>query len=176
MRISLVVAMSRNRVIGRDNRLPWRMPADMRHFKRLTMDHAVIMGRKTFESLPVKPLPGRTSIVITRRRDYPTDGAMVASDLNEALAIATDMDRSRHHKGEVFVLGGAEIFALALSAADRIHMTLIDVDIEGHTHFPVLDASQWMLTQDEPHAADDQHPHPWRFQVYERRRAESASD
>ena len=171
IRITLIVAMSRNRVIGRNNALPWRMPADMAHFKKLTMDHAVIMGRRTFESLGSKPLPGRTNIVITRDRAFQPAHAHVAHDLDEALRLAVQADHASHHKNEVFILGGTEIFKLALPMADRIYLTLIEADFDGDATFPTIDGHQWNIAHDESHHADARNPHPWRFQLLERVRA-----
>jgi dihydrofolate reductase len=168
IRLSLVVAMSRNRVIGKSNQLPWRMSDDLKRFKTLTMDHVVIMGRRTFESMNSKPLPGRTNIVITRRTDFHPNGIIIAHDLEEAVRQAELHDGQLHRKGEAFIIGGAEIFQQALSRADRIHLTLIDAQVEGDTFFPPIDASNWNLTFEELHKADDRNDHDCRFRVHER--------
>ncbi len=160
MVISLIVAMSDNRVIGRDGDLPWRLSADLRRFKRLTMGHHIIMGRKTFESIG-RLLPGRTSIVISRRQDYDAKGAKLARDLNDAIQLAGD-------DNEVFVIGGAEIYRLALPRVDRIYMTAVHVAIEGDTYFPEFDARQWRLIEDERHAADEKNQYDYNFRIYER--------
>jgi len=148
MLVSLIVAMSKNRVIGRDNAIPWNIPADMRRFRELTTGHAIIIGRKTFESIG-KPLPGRKNIVVTRQPDYPATGISIAGSLNEALLLAQD-------HGEVFICGGGEIYKEALPFAARIYLTLIDCDIDGDTRFPLISLNDYVelsrerLAQDPP--------------------------
>jgi dihydrofolate reductase len=126
--ISLIAAMAENRVIGRDNAIPWRLPDDLKRFRQITMGHPVIMGRKTFESI-AKPLPGRKNIIITRNPDFHPEECIVAHDLRDALAECADSD-------EVFICGGGEIFREALPLADRIYLTVIHEEIEGDTFFP----------------------------------------
>jgi dihydrofolate reductase len=137
-RLSLIAAVARNGVIGRDNRMPWHLPEDLRHFKVLTMGHPMIMGRKTWESLPGR-LPGRPHIVITRDDSYRAEGATVVHSLPAAIVAAGDCD-------EVFVIGGAEIYAQALATADRLQLTEIDADFDGDTTFPAWDRMQWRET------------------------------
>ncbi len=161
MTISLIVAMSRNRVIGRDNRLPWRLPADLRRFQHLTMGHCLIMGRKTYESIG-RPLPGRTIIVLTRQANYAPPGVLVAHTLEEALALAQGE--------EVFIAGGAHVYQQAVALADRLYLTLIEEDIAGDASFPPLNESEWQLVSDQPYDADATNPYPYRFLVYERKR------
>jgi dihydrofolate reductase len=134
-RVSIVAALARNRAIGRNNTMPWRLPEDLKRFKRLTMGHAVIMGRKTFESIG-SALPGRSNIVITRARDWSPSGCIVVHSLEAALAAGGE---SR----EAFVIGGAQIYALALPYAQHLHLTEIERDFEGDTFFPELDPSHW---------------------------------
>lgn len=165
MIISIIVAMSVNRVIGRDNRLPWRLPADLQRFKRLTMGHCLIMGRKTFESIG-RPLPGRTIIVLTRRRDYAPPGVLVAHTVDEALALAQG--------DEVFIAGGAEIYRQTLPLADRLYLTLIEKEIPGDAFFPPLNEADWQLVSQERYDADETNPFPHRFLIYERKREDSA--
>ncbi len=160
--LSIIVAMSENRVIGRENQLPWHLPADLKHFKRLTTGHAIIMGRKTFESIG-RPLPHRRSIIITRDRQYRAEGAEVVHSLEEAIELCRDDE-------EAFIIGGAEIFRLALPRIDRVYLTLIHATVEGDTFFPDLDQQQWTLVQDEHHAADEANPFAYSFRLYERRR------
>jgi dihydrofolate reductase len=160
MKISLIVAMSRNRVIGRDNALPWRLPADLARFKRITMGHHLIMGRKTWDSLG-RPLPDRTTIVLSGRPGFAPPGAIAASSLDGALG--------RCAGDEVFVAGGAEVFRAALPRADRIYMTLIHADISGDTHFPEFDESEWAVTSREEHPADERNPHAYTFLIYDRK-------
>jgi dihydrofolate reductase len=142
MRISLVVAMARNRVIGRDNALPWHLPEDMRHFRALTLGKPVLMGRRTFESIG-RPLPGRTSIVISRQPDpaLPAE-VLLARSLPDALVLAREV-AARDGVGECMVIGGADIYRQCLPFADRIHLTLIERDVEGDTLFPEYAAAEW---------------------------------
>jgi dihydrofolate reductase len=142
--ISLVAAHARNRVIGAGNRLPWHLPEDLPRFKRLTMGAPVIMGRKTHESIG-KALPGRRNIVVTRRPGATWAGCEVAGSLDAALALAGDVP-------EVFVIGGAELYRLALPHADRLYLTLIDADYAGDAFFPEIDPTQWRETAREPRA------------------------
>jgi len=157
--------MADNRVIGRDGGLPWRMPADMRHFKDLTAGHPVIMGRRTYDSVG-EPLPGRRNIVITRDPELRYEGVEMARDLEQALALAAGDD-------EIFVAGGAEIYRLALPVADRIYLTVVHAEVDGDTVFPEFNADDWLLTSDVRHEADDRHAHPFSFRVYERRRTDA---
>ena len=135
--LTLIAAVAKNGVIGKDNRLPWHLPADLRHFKALTSGHAVIMGRKTWESLPEKfrPLPGRQNIVVTRNATYAASGATVAGSLPDAVAAAAGE--------EAFVIGGAELYQVALLLADRLQLTEIDAEFDGDTWFPARDLRQW---------------------------------
>jgi dihydrofolate reductase len=146
-RISLVVAVARNGVIGRDNDLPWRIPEDLKRFKALTMGKPVIMGRKTWDSLPKKPLPGRTNIVVTRNPEFRTEGAIVAHSFTEAVEKAAGAN-------EIAVIGGEAIFAEALPIADIIHMTQVNASPEGDAFMPLIDRSQWRESaRDGPHSA-----------------------
>src|SRR5688572_27429825 len=154
--------MSENRVIGRDGRLPWHLPADLKRFKELTTSHTVIMGRKTFDSIG-KPLPKRRSIIVTRTPKLRVPGAEVVHSLDEAVAMAKGED-------EVFIIGGGEIFAEALYAADRIYLTLVHAKIEGDTFFPSLDADEWTLLEEDRYAADANNQYSMSFQRYERMR------
>jgi dihydrofolate reductase len=141
-RIAFVVAADRNGVIGRNGTLPWRLSSDMRHFKALTMGKPVIMGRKTWESLPKKPLSGRDNIVVTRRRDYAAEGAVVVHDPEAALAMAQDMAR-RAGVDEIAVIGGGEIFSSLLDRAQRVYLTEVDLTVPGDTWFPNLSSEHW---------------------------------
>jgi dihydrofolate reductase len=143
-RIALVVAVARNGVIGRDGRLPWRVPGELKRFKELTMGKPVIMGRKTWESLPNKPLPGRHNIVVTRQADYKAPGADVAGSVAEALEVTGDAP-------EICIIGGAEIYERSLPLASRIYLSEIPLEPEGDAHFPRLDMAAWRETGREPH-------------------------
>jgi dihydrofolate reductase len=171
--ITLIVAMSRNRVIGRAGALPWRLPADLKRFKQRTMGHAVIMGRKTWDTLKGVPLPGRTNIVITRDRSLHAPGAVVTDSLDAALGAA----RAAHpDAGEIFIAGGAEIYRLALPKADCIDMTLVDVTIsDGDAFFPEFEGeAAWQLAREERHAADARHEFAFAFREYVRERQPDA--
>lgn len=160
MKISLVVAAAENGVIGRQNTLPWHLPRDLARFKALTLDHTIVMGRKTFESIG-KPLPRRRNVVISRNRDYAPVGAEVVACLDQALAITAGED-------EVFVIGGAEIFRQALPLAERIYLTRIHADVPGDIVLPPLDHTTWCLVANEHHEADERHAFACSFQCYER--------
>ncbi len=143
--LTLIAAVARNGVIGLDNRLPWHLPADLKHFRALTMGRTVIMGRKTWESLPDKfrPLPGRQNIVVTRNASYHAEGAVVVTSLPAAVAAA--------QSDEAFVIGGAELYTSALALADRLQLTEIDADYAGDTWFPPRDPGAWRETARETH-------------------------
>ena len=146
-RVYLVAAVAANGIIGANGRLPWRLPEDLKHFKRLTMGHPIIMGRKTWESLK-GPLPGRDNIVVTRQPGYEAPGAAVANSLEAALALCLD-------EPVVFVIGGADLFAESLPIAAGLVLTEIYRDFEGDTWFPQYDRSRWKETQREPHVTQD---------------------
>ena len=155
----LLAAVAKNGVIGARGTLPWRLPEDLKHFKRLTMGHPVIMGRKTWESLPKKPLPGRENIVITRQHGYDAEGASVASSLAGAIALCAGEQTA-------FVIGGAAIFAESMPLASGIVLTEIERDYEGDVRFPDWDRSQWQETQRERHTSAE--GVPFSFVLYER--------
>ena len=163
MKISLIVAMSSNGVIGRDGDLPWHLPADLRHFKKTTMGHHLIIGRATWDEVG-KPLPGRTMVVVTRNRDFRAEGVLVAYSLEGALALVRDDD-------EPFIGGGAEIYRQALEAGivDRLYITRVRAHVEGDTFFPSIDLDQWLLTDRIDHPADEKNDHPYSFERYDRR-------
>jgi dihydrofolate reductase len=142
MRITLIAALGRNRVIGKDNRMPWHISDDLKRFKSLTLGHPVVMGRKTFQSIG-KPLPGRDNIVITRSDTFAAPGCRVVHSLPEALEAAQGAE-------EAFVIGGAEIYALALPLADRLQLTEVDAAIDGDAHFPDFDRGDWREVSREP--------------------------
>ena len=162
MRVTLIAAMARNRVIGRDNRLPWRLPPDLRRFKQLTMGHMLLVGRKTFESIG-RPLPGRTMLVASRQEGYAPEGVRVVRSVQEALDVAREGGET-----ELFVAGGAEIYRQTLPVADRLHLTRIEEDVPGDAYFPEYDETQWRLVDREDHEPSEETPFAWSFQVYER--------
>ncbi len=160
MKISVIAAMSENRIIGRDGALPWHLPADLARFKSITTGHTVIMGRKTFESVG-QPLPNRRTIVITRNNDYQRAGVFIAHSLDEALDHAARED-------EIFILGGEAVYRIALPRADRLYLTIVHATMEGDTHFPTFNFDDWKLVEDERHEADDRHAYAFSFRRYER--------
>lgn len=162
MILSAIWAMTRNRVIGRDGDLPWRLPDDQRFFRRTTLGKPIIMGRKTFDEIG-RPLPKRRNIVLSRR-GLDVEGVEVARDLDSALALA----RSDAPE-EAFIIGGAQIYALALPMLDRLYMTLIDTELEGDTWFPEFDLAGWREVQRTEHPADDRHA--WAFTILVMERA-----
>jgi dihydrofolate reductase len=163
MRLSLIVAVSENNVIGRDGDLPWHLSADLKRFKRLTRGHHIVMGRKTFESIG-RMLPGRITVVVTRNAEYQAPGAIVAGSLDDALRrISGDSD--------VFIVGGAELYRNTLDQAARIYLTAVHADVDGDTCFPEVDWSRWSLLEDVRFAADDKNDHDYSFRVYDRKQS-----
>ncbi|MGH8529312.1 MAG: dihydrofolate reductase [Nevskiales bacterium] len=158
--VSLIVAADENNLIGADNRLPWHLPADLKHFKQVTMGKPMLMGRKTLESIG-RPLPGRRSIVLTRVPGFTAPGCEIAGSLEQALLLADSA-------GEIMVIGGAEIFQQALPRASRIYMTRVHGRFEGDTYFPELEQGAWRETSRETHTPDDKNLWPYSFVVLER--------
>lgn len=158
--ISIIVAVAANGVIGDNNSLLWHISEDLRNFKRITSGHPVVMGRKTFESLG-RPLPNRTNVVVSRTVTE-IEGCRVAASLDEAIAMFPEDE-------EVFIIGGAQIYAQALDAADKIYLTRVEHDYEGDTSFPEWDATRWRLTSREAFPRGEKYPYPFAFEEYERR-------
>jgi len=144
--LNVIAAMARNRVIGIRNTLPWRLPEDLKHFKALTMGHHIIMGRKTYESIG-KPLPGRTTVIVSRDANYRMDGCLTAISIEAAIAACGADD-------EIFFVGGAELYAQVLPRADRLYLTEIQADYEGDAWFPAFDASAWLEQSRECHTSE----------------------
>lgn len=159
--ISFIVAMDKNRVIGKNNQLPWHLPEDLKFFKRTTMGHPIIMGRKTHESIG-KPLPGRTNIVITRNQDYRSEGCLIFHTLNELL------DYEKKQKEELFLIGGAELFQAAFPYANRLYITKIDHEFNGDTFFPEFNETNWIMISQEKGMKDEKNPYDYSFVTYER--------
>lgn len=158
--ITLIAALSDNRVIGRGGGLPWHLPADLKRFKALTMGHAIVMGRRTWDAVG-RPLPGRRTIVLTRRHDFEASGAVVVHDLEAALAAAGDDDT-------VFIAGGGDIYALALPRADRMELTHVHAVLDGDAFFPPFDAGAWRTVFEQRHEADERHAFAFTFRTLER--------
>jgi dihydrofolate reductase len=166
MRISLIVAMGENRVIGGNGHIPWRLPADFKHFKELTMGHPIVMGRKTFESIG-KPLPGRTNIIITRDASYQREGIVSVASPGAAVAASGDATGG----DEIFVIGGAEIYKLFLPQADKLYITKVDGDFKGDAFFPEWEKEEWQSVSSEEHKKDEKNLFDFAYLVYERKSA-----
>ena len=162
MIISIIVAMDETRGIGVEGRLPWHLPADLKRFKSLTMGHHLIMGRKTFASIG-RPLPGRTTIIVTRDQSFQPEGCLVAHSLETALEFARlDLEN------DVFVIGGAEIFVQAIELADRIYLTQVHSSLPADVYFPEFAAADWLETDSEYHPADEKNRYPFTFKILAR--------
>jgi len=161
MKLSLIAAVSRNNVIGKDNKMPWHLPADLQFFKTTTMGKPIIMGRKTWESLG-RILPGRRHIVVTRNKGYTAEGVEIVHSTDAALKQASNVD-------EAIIIGGAHLYEEMLPHTDRLYLTEIDAEFEGDTFFPEWDKDRWKMVSSDVHSADEKNPFPYRFVVYERR-------
>lgn len=163
MEISLIAAISKNRVIGKDNGLPWHLPDDMKYFMQTTKEHYVIMGRKNYESIPEKfrPLPNRTNIVITRRKDFHAPNCIVVNSVDEGIALAKQANQN-----ELFIIGGSEIYKLGLPLADRLYLTEIDAIIDGDTYFPEINKHEWQEVSRSHHGTDTRHAYAFDFVIY----------
>ena len=159
-RLSIIVAMAKNRVIGADGRIPWHLPDELKLFKRLTMGRHIIMGRKTYESI-ARVLPGRTTVIVTRQTDYAVPGAIVAHTLGDAIGACAGDD-------EIFVIGGGELYEKALPLAGRIYLTVVDAAPPGDTYMPAIDSGEWRELSTEAFAADERHRFGYRHSVLER--------
>ncbi len=154
---SVIVAMDKNRVIGSDNKLPWRLPAELAYFKKVTMGHPIIMGRKTHESIG-RPLPGRENIVLTRDEDYSSQGCSVVHSVDEA--------RKLVGQREAFVIGGAEILKLFFPYVEKLYITWIDHEFAGDTYFPPIHDEEWQLISSEDGLTDEKNPYRYEFRIY----------
>jgi len=164
MKISLIVAVSRNGVIGIDNQLPWHLPEDLKYFKSVTMGKPIIMGRKTYDSIG-RPLPGRTNIVITRDSSWQAEGVEVAQTLAQAMTLGR-LACANAGADEAMVIGGEQIYRMTLPAADRLYLTEVQAEVEGDAFFPEFDAKEWQQVSEQlPELTDT---HPYRFLILER--------
>lgn len=163
MFISFVVAAAKNNVIGKDNKLVWNLPNDMKFFKNITWGMPVVMGRKSFEALG-KALPGRKNIVLTRQDDYKAKDAIVVKTMDEAKAVVKEMDVK-----EMMVIGGGEIFQMVMPEAKRIYLTRVDAEPDGDAFFPKVNPAEWNLVSKKDHEADAKHAYNYSFQIWERK-------
>ncbi|MBT8130170.1 MAG: type 3 dihydrofolate reductase [Gammaproteobacteria bacterium] len=159
--VSIIAAMDRNRLIGSNNQLPWHLPADLAHFKQVTMGKPVIMGRKTYESIG-RPLPGRTNIVLTRSSDFQPEGVVVVPGLEQALGHVAGAE-------EVMIIGGSSLYELALPMVDRLYLTFIENSHRGDAWFPDFDPTEWQVIASEEHRADTKNSSDYRFVTYQRK-------
>lgn len=157
MSISFIVAYDRNKAIGRNNKLPWRLPADLANVKNITMGHTLVMGRKTYESIG-KPLPGRKNVVVTRDPDFSAEGVETVHSVEETL--------EKYGQGELFIFGGTEIFKLFLPHADKLFITRIDEEFEADTYFPDMNMEDWNLVSELPGVKDEKNPYSYSFLIY----------
>ncbi len=164
MRINAIVATDKNNVIGKDNQIPWYLPADLKYFKRQTLNHHIFMGRKSFLSIG-KPLPRRVNMVLTRDPFFSANGVVVVHSVDEALDIAR-----KAGEDEFFIIGGGEIYNLCLPITERVFRTLVKAEVEGDTFFPELPAEEWKLTSEEEGEVDERNKIPFVFQIFERRK------
>lgn len=160
--ISLIVAMADNRVIGIENRLPWKLPADMKWFRQHTLGKPIVMGRKTFESFGGKPLPERKNIIVTHDLHYQATGASVVHSIDEAIAAVGDVE-------EIMIIGGASFYAQMLPRAQRLYLTYVDTKVDGDAWFPEWDVTQWQLVQQTDYAADEKNAQAMRFVIMQRK-------
>lgn len=163
MKISLIVAVAENGVIGHNNQLIWHLPNDLKQFRRLTTGHCIIMGRKTFDSIG-KPLPNRTSVIISRNPDFQAEGCITADSLEKALSKAREIEHE-----EAFIIGGAEIYRLSLPLADKIYLTEVHHSFEGDTLFPTIDKNVWQETKRENFETDEKHLYKYSFVELEKK-------
>ncbi|MFT5164819.1 MAG: dihydrofolate reductase [Saprospiraceae bacterium] len=164
MIISAIVAVAKNNVIGRDNDIPWHLPADLKYFKKTTLDHHIIMGRKSFESIG-RPLPKRTNVIITRNPFFIASNCLVTRTVEEALMIARENEES-----EAFIIGGAQIYDLTKDHWDRLYLTEVDLEVEGDVLFPELNMDEWTLVSEDPQKADEKNEYDYNFKIYERKK------
>lgn len=159
-RLSMIVAMARNRVIGAKGKIPWHLPNELQLFKQVTMGHHIIMGRKTYESIG-RLLPGRTTVIVTRQTGYSVAGAKIAHTLEQAVALCAD-------DSEIFVIGGGELYRAAMPMADRLYLTVVDAEPDGDTQMPAFNPADWKLQSTKHYSRDERHAHDYRFEVHDR--------
>ncbi len=167
MKIVLIAAFAQNRVVGINNKLPWHLPEDLKYFKRTTTGKAIIMGRKTYDSIG-RPLPNRTNIVITRNSDFKAEGVKVVSSLEAAIELAKEVNYINGIE-EVMIIGGASIYETALPIADRLYLTHVHADVKGDAYFPEVNFAQWQEVARDDHQASDNNPYDYSFVVYDKK-------
>lgn len=164
MIISAIVATAKNNIIGKDNGIPWYLPADLKYFKKTTLHHHIIMGRNSFESIG-RPLPKRTNIIVTRNQFYMASNCIIVHSIQEGLEVA-----QQNGETEAFIIGGAQIYKQSLDLIDRLYLTEVDLDVEGDTAFPEIDETEWIEISREAHKADEKNEHDYVFRILERKK------
>lgn len=163
MIVSCIVAAAKHNVIGKDNDIPWYLPADLKYFKKITLGHPVIMGRKCFESIG-RPLPKRTNIIVTRDPYYMVSNCLIVHSIQEALEMAYDQGAE-----EVFIIGGGTIYDQSKDLWDNLYLTEVDLDVKGDVFFPEIDLNAWSLVSEDKHLADDKNEHNYTFKFFQRK-------
>lgn len=161
-KLSLIAAMSQNHVIGRDNELPWHLPADLKHFKAITMGKPILMGRKTYESIG-RPLPGRLNLILSRQTDLDIDGCTVVATVNRAIELAMKIGAN-----ELIIIGGAQLYAQTIDQADCLYLTMVQTTLEGDAFFPEFNPSEWSLVESQSCRADENNAYDYNFLRYQR--------
>lgn len=164
MIISAIVAMSRNRVIGKDNKIPWHLPADLKYFKKTTLNHHIILGRKCYESIG-RPLPKRTNIIVTRNKKYEAEGCIIVGSIEEALEFSRNQAQA-----EVFIVGGGQIYKQSMELWDKLYLTEVAIEAEGDIYFPEVIDEQWFVVSEELYVSDKKNPYDYIFKVYKRKK------
>jgi len=162
MIISAIVAVGNNNVIGKDNNMPWHLPADLTYFKKTTLDHHILLGRKNFEAIG-RPLPKRTNVIVTRDTDFACSNCVVVHSIEDALHYAW-----RNEEEEAFIIGGGSIYEQSIEYWDKLYITFIDLEVEGDVFFPDIDWKQWKLISENKHQKDEKNKYNYTFRVYER--------
>ncbi len=163
MIVSAIVAVAKNNVMGKDNDIPWYLPADLKYFKATTLNRHIIMGRKTFQSIG-RPLPKRTNIVITRQPFFIASGCLTSHSVEHALSLAHD-----NGEEEAFIIGGGQIYEMSMPYWDRLYLTEVDLEIDGDVFFPKINFDEWNLKVNDLHEADEKNEHPYTFKIYEKK-------
>ncbi len=163
MIVSAIVAVAKNNVIGINNGIPWYLPADLKYFKKTTLNHHIIMGRKSYESIG-RPLPKRTNVIVTRDPFYVAANCLIVHSVEEGLKIALD-----NNEEEAFIIGGGEIYRIAMPYVERLYLTEVDLEIGGTVYFPEINFSEWHVVSEEAHQADEKNEMPYVFKVLERK-------
>lgn len=164
MIISAIVAMSQNRVIGKENKIPWHLPADLKYFKKTTLNHHIILGRKCYESIG-RPLPHRTNIIITRSKIFKAEGCVIVHSIKEGLDYARNRDET-----EVFIAGGGEIYQQSIHLWDKLYLTEVEIEVSGDVFFPKIDNNQWIINKEKCYLMDEKNPSNYTFKIYERKK------